>query len=189
MIGGIQSGILAIQVKGALETVALVWYRVGALHTESTAWSLCPGSAVRFPWTLRQQDEVTDHTDDDDGSQCLLTEHLPCVRFILRIHPLRLVLLLSSCGMRETRVQLGDIVACPRSCSSWTHGGLGFLPNSALDLWVLSGLRTIGVITKLDLMDEGTDARDVLENKLLPLRRGAAGREARGCGVGQWEAI
>uniref|UniRef100_A0A8C7A2Z7 Dynamin-2 n=1 Tax=Neovison vison TaxID=452646 RepID=A0A8C7A2Z7_NEOVI len=33
------------------------------------------------------------------------------------------------------------------------------------------GLRTIGVITKLDLMDEGTDARDVLENKLLPLRR------------------
>lgn len=40
------------------------------------------------------------------------------------------------------------------------------------DLWTLSGLRTIGVITKLDLMDEGTDARDVLENKLLPLRRG-----------------
>ncbi|NWS64458.1 DYN2 protein, partial [Chunga burmeisteri] len=37
------------------------------------------------------------------------------------------------------------------------------------------GLRTIGVITKLDLMDEGTDARDVLENKLLPLRRGYIG--------------
>jgi len=34
------------------------------------------------------------------------------------------------------------------------------------------GLRTIGVITKLDLMDDGTDARDVLENRLLPLRRG-----------------
>merc|ERR1740131_145026 len=34
------------------------------------------------------------------------------------------------------------------------------------------GHRTIGVLTKLDLMDEGTDARDVLENKLLPLRRG-----------------
>uniref|UniRef100_A0A3B4CQR9 Dynamin-2 n=1 Tax=Pygocentrus nattereri TaxID=42514 RepID=A0A3B4CQR9_PYGNA len=28
------------------------------------------------------------------------------------------------------------------------------------------GMRTIGVITKLDLMDEGTDARDILENKL-----------------------
>ncbi|KAI4827553.1 hypothetical protein KUCAC02_030941, partial [Chaenocephalus aceratus] len=36
-------------------------------------------------------------------------------------------------------------------------------------------LRTIGVITKLDLMDEGTDARDVLENKLLPLHRGYIG--------------
>lgn len=41
----------------------------------------------------------------------------------------------------------------------------------------LPGQRTIGVITKLDLMDEGTDARDVLENKLLPLRRG---RQATG---------
>ncbi|XP_069793834.1 dynamin 3a isoform X4 [Narcine bancroftii] len=37
------------------------------------------------------------------------------------------------------------------------------------------GLRTIGVITKLDLMDEGTDARNILENKLLPLRRGYIG--------------
>lgn len=37
------------------------------------------------------------------------------------------------------------------------------------------GLRTIGVITKLDLMDQGTDAKDILENKLLPLRRGYIG--------------
>jgi dynamin 1/3 len=37
------------------------------------------------------------------------------------------------------------------------------------------GVRTIGVITKLDLMDEGTDAREILENKLLPLRRGYIG--------------
>lgn len=37
------------------------------------------------------------------------------------------------------------------------------------------GLRTIGVITKLDLMDDGTDARNILENKLLPLRRGYIG--------------
>lgn len=34
------------------------------------------------------------------------------------------------------------------------------------------GIRTIGVLTKLDLMDEGTDARDILENKLFSLRRG-----------------
>ncbi|XP_039289608.1 dynamin isoform X5 [Nilaparvata lugens] len=38
-----------------------------------------------------------------------------------------------------------------------------------------AGVRTIGVITKLDLMDEGTDAREILENKLLPLRRGYIG--------------
>ncbi|XP_076314963.1 dynamin-1-like isoform X1 [Tachypleus tridentatus] len=37
------------------------------------------------------------------------------------------------------------------------------------------GLRTIGVLTKLDLMDEGTDAKDILENKILPLRRGYIG--------------
>lgn len=34
------------------------------------------------------------------------------------------------------------------------------------------GLRTIGVLTKLDLMDEGTDAREILENRLFTLRRG-----------------
>ncbi|XP_037530780.1 dynamin 3a isoform X1 [Nematolebias whitei] len=37
------------------------------------------------------------------------------------------------------------------------------------------GQRTIGVITKLDLMDEGTNAREILENRLLPLRRGYVG--------------
>ena len=46
--------------------------------------------------------------------------------------------------------------------------------NAAEQTFKLSylGLRTIGVLTKLDLMDEGTDARDIIENKLLPLRRG-----------------
>ena len=38
-----------------------------------------------------------------------------------------------------------------------------------------NGERTIGVLTKLDLMDQGTDARDILENRLLPLRRGYVG--------------
>ena len=38
------------------------------------------------------------------------------------------------------------------------------------------GIRTIGVITKLDLMDKGTDARDVLEGTgLLPLKKGYIG--------------
>lgn len=38
--------------------------------------------------------------------------------------------------------------------------------------FLVLGQRTIGVITKLDLMDKGTDAREILENRLLPLRRG-----------------
>uniref|UniRef100_A0A646QDW3 dynamin GTPase n=1 Tax=Hemiscolopendra marginata TaxID=943146 RepID=A0A646QDW3_9MYRI len=35
--------------------------------------------------------------------------------------------------------------------------------------------RTIGVITKLDLMDDGTNAKDILENKVYPLKRGYVG--------------
>jgi hypothetical protein len=34
------------------------------------------------------------------------------------------------------------------------------------------GERTIGVLTKVDLMDPGTDARDVLSGRVVPLRRG-----------------
>lgn len=36
-------------------------------------------------------------------------------------------------------------------------------------------LRTIGVLTKLDLMDNGTDASDILTGRVLPLRRGYVG--------------
>ena len=38
-----------------------------------------------------------------------------------------------------------------------------------------SGQRTIGVITKLDLMDKGTNALDIFEGKLCPLRKGYIG--------------
>jgi len=38
-----------------------------------------------------------------------------------------------------------------------------------------SGQRTIGVITKLDLMDEGTNALDIFEGKLCPLKKGYIG--------------
>ncbi|KAF0852279.1 mitochondrial dynamin family protein [Andalucia godoyi] len=37
------------------------------------------------------------------------------------------------------------------------------------------GTRTLGVLTKLDLMDKGTDAADILRNNLLPLRLGYVG--------------
>lgn len=42
------------------------------------------------------------------------------------------------------------------------------------------GNRTIGVLTKLDLMDPGTDAADVLLNRVYPLRRGYIGTVNRG---------
>lgn len=34
------------------------------------------------------------------------------------------------------------------------------------------GLRTIGVLTKVDLMDEGTDVIDILAGRVVPLRLG-----------------
>eukprot|EP00656_Telonema_subtile_P000178 TRINITY_DN1008_c0_g1_i4.p1 TRINITY_DN1008_c0_g1~~TRINITY_DN1008_c0_g1_i4.p1 ORF type:complete len:304 (-),score=55.88 TRINITY_DN1008_c0_g1_i4:29-940(-) len=37
------------------------------------------------------------------------------------------------------------------------------------------GVRTIGVVTKLDLMDEGTHAGDILQNRTIPLRLGYVG--------------
>ena len=37
------------------------------------------------------------------------------------------------------------------------------------------GHRTIGVLTKLDLMDEGTNALDILEGRSYPLKRGYIG--------------
>ena len=42
------------------------------------------------------------------------------------------------------------------------------------------GLRTVGVITKLDLMDRGTDALDILSNRVIPLRLGYVGVINRG---------
>jgi dynamin 1-like protein len=42
------------------------------------------------------------------------------------------------------------------------------------------GNRTVGVLTKLDLMDPGTDACDMLNNKVIPLRRGYIGVVNRG---------
>ena len=43
-----------------------------------------------------------------------------------------------------------------------------------------SGERTLGVLTKLDLMDPGTDASDILKNKVIPLRKGYIGVVNRG---------
>uniref|UniRef100_A0A6U4D9N5 Dynamin-type G domain-containing protein n=1 Tax=Phaeomonas parva TaxID=124430 RepID=A0A6U4D9N5_9STRA len=42
------------------------------------------------------------------------------------------------------------------------------------------GTRTVGVITKLDLMDPGTDASEMLQNRIIPLRLGYVGVVNRG---------
>lgn len=42
------------------------------------------------------------------------------------------------------------------------------------------GDRTLGVLTKLDLMDPGTDASDIIMNKIIPLRKGYIGVVNRG---------
>lgn len=41
------------------------------------------------------------------------------------------------------------------------------------------GERTVGVISKCDLMDEGTDAIDMLEGRIVPLRQGYVGVVSR----------
>lgn len=41
------------------------------------------------------------------------------------------------------------------------------------------GERTIGVFTKIDLMDEGTDARGMLEGNIYPLKLGYFGVKCR----------
>ena len=43
-----------------------------------------------------------------------------------------------------------------------------------------NGDRTVGVLTKLDLMDPGTDASEVLHNKVISLKRGFVGVVNRG---------
>jgi len=42
------------------------------------------------------------------------------------------------------------------------------------------GTRTVGVLTKLDLMDDGTDSSEILMNRVIPLRRGYVGVVNRG---------
>jgi len=39
----------------------------------------------------------------------------------------------------------------------------------------IAGDRTLGVLTKLDLLDRGTDAAEILMNKIVPLKLGYIG--------------
>ena len=42
-----------------------------------------------------------------------------------------------------------------------------------------SGDRTLGVLTKIDIMDKGTSAKDTLMNKVIPLKLGYVGVKNR----------
>ena len=41
------------------------------------------------------------------------------------------------------------------------------------------GIRTVGVITKIDLMDEGTDCLEILQGSIYPLKLGYYGVKCR----------
>lgn len=41
--------------------------------------------------------------------------------------------------------------------------------------WYSPGRRTLAVVTKLDLMDAGTDAMDVLLGRVIPVKLGLIG--------------
>ena len=45
--------------------------------------------------------------------------------------------------------------------------------------WDPEGVRTLGVITKIDIMDRGTDASAMINNKVVPLRLGYVGVKNR----------
>ncbi|KAA6353305.1 MAG: putative Vacuolar protein sorting-associated protein 1, partial [Streblomastix strix] len=62
-------------------------------------------------------------------------------------------------------------------------GNVDLANSDALKLahkWDPEGNRTLGVITKLDLLDQGTDAADMLQNRVIPLRLGYIGLVMRG---------
>lgn len=45
--------------------------------------------------------------------------------------------------------------------------------------WDPDGVRTLGVITKIDIMDRGTDASGMILNREVPLRLGYVGVKNR----------
>uniref|UniRef100_A0A914WNB9 dynamin GTPase n=1 Tax=Plectus sambesii TaxID=2011161 RepID=A0A914WNB9_9BILA len=62
------------------------------------------------------------------------------------------------------------LAVCPANADLATSDALQLAQRVDAD-----GLRTIGVLTKIDLMDGGTNARDILENRLIPLTYGYVG--------------
>merc|ERR1719322_2319123 len=134
--------------------------------------------------------EIEDETDRVTGSNKGIS-NLPINLRVYSPHVLNITLIdlpgLTKIAVGDQPTDIGDQIKdmimtyiCRDTCLilAVTPANTDLATSDALNLARQAdpeGHRTIGVLTKLDLMDEGTDARDVLENRLLPLRRGYVG--------------
>jgi len=134
--------------------------------------------------------EIEDETDRVTGSNKGIS-NLPINLRVYSPHVLNITLIdlpgLTKIAVGDQPTDIGDQIKdmimtyiCRDTCLilAVTPANTDLATSDALQLARTAdpeGLRTIGVLTKLDLMDDGTDAKDILENKLLPLRRGYVG--------------
>merc|ERR1711962_1583454 len=156
--------------------------------TEYGEFLHCKGK--KFMDFLSIMKEIEDETDRVTGTAKGIS-NLPINLRVYSPHVLNITLI-DLPGMTKIAVgdqphdigqQINDMIMqfiCRETCLilAVTPANVDLATSDALNLAKQvdpEGLRTIGVLTKLDLMDEGTDARDVLENRLLPLRRGYVG--------------
>ncbi|KAJ4454551.1 dynamin-related protein [Paratrimastix pyriformis] len=80
---------------------------------------------------------------------------------------------------RQIREMIEIYIKSPKALIlAITPGNIDLANSDAIKLarkWDPEGDRTLGVITKLDLLDRGTDATDVLLNRVIPLKLGYVG--------------
>jgi len=144
----------------------------------------------KFPDFAAIMKEIEDETDRVTGSNKGIS-NLPINLRVHSPHVLNITLIdlpgLTKIAVGDQPTDIGDQIKdmimtyiCRDTCLilAVTPANTDIATSDALQLARQAdpeGLRTIGVLTKLDLMDEGTDAKDILENKFLPLRRGYVG--------------
>ncbi|XP_023319860.1 dynamin isoform X4 [Eurytemora carolleeae] len=156
--------------------------------TEYGEFLHCKGQ--KFMDFLSIMKEIEDETDRVTGSNKGIS-NLPINLRVYSPHVLNITLIdlpgLTKMAIGDQPSDIGEQIRdmimtyiCRETCLilAVTPANTDLATSDALQLAKQAdpdGLRTIGVLTKLDLMDEGTDAKEVLENKLLPLRRGYVG--------------
>jgi len=154
-------------------------------HTEYGEFLHCKGK--KFMDFLSIMKEIEDETDRVTGSSKGIS-NLPINLRVYSPHVLNITLI-DLPGLTKIAVgdqpadieqQIKDMILqfiCKETCLilAVTPANIDLATSDALTMAKSvdpDGHRTIGVLTKLDLMDDGTDARDIMENRLLPLRRG-----------------